>query len=1161
MSTTTSNDPFAFFEDDLSTLLNTRTTRGMAKREKLRRNAGSPPQNRALTNNSSFETPPNTRAEVESKEVKVTIVTPSFSKPSSVISEEASSLSVTTPPHNFSPSPSRFTRSKRKVREISETPETVTKSAPRKRKPNDIDNHMGTPSRNTRSKARAKDQNIISEDAELFAEKPKKTAVTTEKTKSQSMARKFKVQNKRLVQYTNVSKSILGTIDGQTSESDDVIMNEENQYGELRDFTKDQANQSNEIGSKTNQEIDDERMDTINFDKSFLSEESEGQPQAQDAQVKEDDSDDFEEVEIFETQKEEIFEPQDYYGDYTLPEKLADETIEITVSTKAIKSRGVTKMDRLIRTETHKIHVLSLIGHGLIRNKWCNDRLAQCLALSLIPPDLFSQFDTKFCEKEKLTIEEWTNILQPLCLWWKGFFNICRPGILSREYNEFGVLGVVTDEEKSYVDWIPSIQAFRMCFKEGRGSKDTSAQLFVTLLRALGIPARLIISLQAVPFKFSAKKPVANKKSAVRKTVKTEKKQKTKASDEITGDNMETKTYVVTTAKRGRRTSPTRARKKSNTEESDLNCVIEPERVSKYFTKPQEKNADETLSKYFAASPKAYDDTVATNSANSNSSNQKGKAPQDRETDSDDVFQPPLRRFSLRSRTRNQSPKAIKMKIEISDDEDESENESDQHSDFEPSSKFPLSPKPLRQTSSIKREKQEDEEYELSVSHQNKFPTQHKRSGSKVKLKVAKADFEVEPPPVYWCEVYSGGDKKWFCIDPIRAILNNPQTMEPASSATDNIIAYVVAFEEDLYIKDVTRRYASRWGAHTRKLRIPATKDGIDWWKETLNVKMRPYETEQDKLEDTELLSSETMEAIPTTIGPFNNHPLYALERHIKKFEILHPKEPILGYIRNEPIFPRECVKPLHTVETWLKEGRQIKEGEQPMKHVKSRAVTLTKKKLAKMAELYDEPPRESGLYAEWQTEPYQPKPVVNGKIPKNTYGNVDLFKPNMCPIGAVHIPIHGISKIAKQLDIDFAEAVIGFEFHCNRCIPTVGGIVVAQEHEEMVRDAWREYSENVAVEKEKKRVKVVLGRWRKLFIKMRIKLRVQEQFAEEIMEPMESEESEFDHDGDDSFSDDMAINNSEKEKTNVTLFKENGESSKFAGGFLREVDEDGVEC
>lgn len=35
-----------------------------------------------------------------------------------------------------------------------------------------------------------------------------------------------------------------------------------------------------------------------------------------------------------------------------------------------------------------------------------------------------------------------------------------------------------------------------------------------------------------------------------------------------------------------------------------------------------------------------------------------------------------------------------------------------------------------------------------------------------------------------------------------------------------------------------------------------------------------------------------------------------------------------------------------------------------------------------------------------------------------------------MCPIGARHIAIQGIGKIARKLGVDFAEAVVRFRFY-----------------------------------------------------------------------------------------------------------------------------------
>jgi xeroderma pigmentosum group C-complementing protein len=56
-------------------------------------------------------------------------------------------------------------------------------------------------------------------------------------------------------------------------------------------------------------------------------------------------------------------------------------------------------------------------------------------------------------------------------------------------------------------------------------------------------------------------------------------------------------------------------------------------------------------------------------------------------------------------------------------------------------------------------------------------------------------------PPVFWCEVYFAAYKKWICVDPVRSLVNSPQAMEPAPNATDNVMAYVVAFEQGKFFK------------------------------------------------------------------------------------------------------------------------------------------------------------------------------------------------------------------------------------------------------------------------------------------------------------------------------------------------------------------------
>ena len=77
------------------------------------------------------------------------------------------------------------------------------------------------------------------------------------------------------------------------------------------------------------------------------------------------------------------------------------------------------------------------------------------------------------------------------------------------------------------------------------------------------------------------------------------------------------------------------------------------------------------------------------------------------------------------------------------------------------------------------------------------------------------------------------------------------------------------------------------------------------------------------------------------------------------------------------------------------------------------------------------------------------------GVIPKNQFGNIDLYVPAMLPHGGVHIPCEwrivtmlalemnqtllpadkGVAKIAKKLGFDYAEAVVSAFYHDRRII------------------------------------------------------------------------------------------------------------------------------
>lgn len=179
--------------------------------------------------------------------------------------------------------------------------------------------------------------------------------------------------------------------------------------------------------------------------------------------------------------------------------------------------------------------------------------------------------------------------------------------------------------------------------------------------------------------------------------------------------------------------------------------------------------------------------------------------------------------------------------------------------------------------------------------------------------------------------------------------------------------------------------------------------------------------------------------------------------------------------------------------------------GEQPRKRVPFRAATINRKRELAEAELASGGQKMlQGLYSYDQTEWIIPDPIVNGRIPKNGYGNMDVYVESMVPKGAVHLRLKGAKRICNKLGVDFAEAVTGFEFGARMAIPVIEGVVVAEENADLVKNAWQEYEQERVRKEDEKRRKAALGMWRKMMMGLRIIKRIKEEYPEDAANDQE---------------------------------------------------------
>ncbi|KAK8621401.1 hypothetical protein V6N13_067834 [Hibiscus sabdariffa] len=395
--------------------------------------------------------------------------------------------------------------------------------------------------------------------------------------------------------------------------------------------------------------------------------------------------------------------------------------------------------------------------------------------------------------------------------------------------------------------------------------------------------------------------------------------------------------------------------------------------------------------------------------------------------------------------------------------------------------------------------------------------------------------------PLFWAEVYCDGENltgKWVHVDAVNAIIDGEQKVEDAAAACKTSLRYVVAFA-GCGAKDVTRRYCMKWYkiapkrvnsiwwdsvlAPLRQLESGATGGTINLKKlhnnvsdEQEKIKASEYSGEDSRsnhvilpersgqeiskeygskievesvkdalatrnsLEDMELETRALTEPLPTNQQAYKNHALYALERWLTKYQILHPKGPILGFCSGHPVYPRTSVQTLKTRERWLREGLQIKGNEIPAKILK-RSAKLKKARVSEEDDCDEIDSEGIELYGKWQLEPLRLPHAVDGIVPKNERGQVDVWSEKCLPPGTVHLRLPRVFAVAKRLEIDYAPAMVGFEFRNGHATPVFDGIVVCTEFKDAILEAYAEEEERRVAEEKKRNEAQAISRWYQL--------------------------------------------------------------------------------
>lgn len=657
------------------------------------------------------------------------------------------------------------------------------------------------------------------------------------------------------------------------------------------------------------------------------------------------------------------------------------------------KKRPLSKEEKKQRLEVHKVHILCLLYHCAMRNRWCNDvkvqgclkkLLSQRMLNSLNPSRTLSQFGRTEALKAGL---------QEVGQMYRSRYQVTERGLRralwAEDPDEVGDFDPPTDLEACL-----DRSDFLQVAKTLHGSRDVGAQLYCALLRAAGVRARLVCSLQ--PLSFLGGGPTRAKPRPSRTAVKV-----------------------------------------SAQEPRDL------------------------------ASP--------------------GKAAAS--GSSTTLSTPPRRRFGLST----------------------------------------------------------------SASHYRRPPTTSPRSSKShggTPRKIKESHF-----PIYWVEVLDVAHQKWQPVDPlVTQSFWKTRVFEPPLTDRENSLSYVVAFDEDGAVKDVTKRYAKAYTAKTLRHRVESAEEqGARWWRKALRKYSRRRPTDLDQIEDNELAAALAREPIPSNIADFKHHPLYVLQRHLRRNEVLQADARDVGTVAAgsraplERVYLRRNVMVARSKEKWYRSGRVVKDNEIPAKWLPPR------KQTRRGEDDEDDDGNMQGdvgtpLYLLEHTEEFHHPPVVRGVVPKNKFGNIDVYTPSMVPVGGFHVDHELAARAAFILGVDYAPALTGFKFKGRHGTAVLSGVVVAAEYAEAVRAVIKGLVDlETEIEEDRKR-KACLQTWRRLLMGLRIRQKIWEGVDEDLEAQREAEKRVDDEARGDS---DHALTDAEIEDAanDVTEEYEIREDDDYGGG------------
>lgn len=334
---------------------------------------------------------------------------------------------------------------------------------------------------------------------------------------------------------------------------------------------------------------------------------------------------------------------------------------------------------------------------------------------------------------------------------------------------------------------------------------------------------------------------------------------------------------------------------------------------------------------------------------------------------------------------------------------------------------------------------------------------------------------------------------------------------------------YVVALDKSNHIIDVSPRYmkniAYRYYEHSRLSR--ESLRSLVLFRSLIylcNGKMLLHSSkskEQEILRQVALINNEP----PKSYSDAQNNLNFCVPSLLKFNETIAPGAKVFGELylpksnRMEPIYLRRNVTIGRSKEQWKLLGRSIKDDQCPFPIKKIGNIvprTLKRRRIHNSNKLNgDDHLNFTCIYLFDQTQ-YIERPLLpvlesgNVSLPRNEWGNIEIFSRNMIPRECVWITLSNIEdalsaymqkKFTCPIDIciEYVPVVTGFNFKSKPgyAIPMKDGVIVLERDEPVIKRIWLHYKTHIFQNSRRKLKLECLRSWDTLLRTLRIKARL----------------------------------------------------------------------